>query len=229
MASSSNRLLIIGLIVFVLGAALVLVVTRSGDEEPAPAAQSQAQAAEATAPVPVAQPAAATEVRIPRPLALPDGYEALALTLDFSEAVAGLPAPGDRVNLFGVFQNHTPRALEASAAGQPVTDAAGSDVPEPAVKLLAANVEVLAATGAIAENAGGATTVVVAVDAASAEKLLYANAFEQLHATLVHTDAQVPQTSGVTAENVVGPATIDLRPADAAPAADTTATSGSDQ
>lgn len=224
MASSrSNRLLIIGLIVFVLGAALVLVFTRSSGDDDAPTAGDAATApADPSATVPAAQPAAATEIRIPRPLALPEGLEALALTLDFPQSVAGLPGPGDRVNLFGVFQNNTPERF--SSASDPAQAQAAT--PEPAVKLLAANVEVLAATGAIAENAGGATTIVVAVDADTAERLLYASAFERLHATLVRGDAAAPQTGGITADNVITDATIDLRTTEEP---DATATNGSDQ
>ena len=165
----SNRLLALGGIVTLLGAALVaavLMLQRPADpvsaappssgSEATPASDSRVSADDEAATVPVA----VAEV--------PDGLEAVALTVDFEGSVAGLPQVGDRVHVYGV----------------PASGASTSDDGGPIARLLE-DVEVLAVTGADHQTNGGNPTVVLGVEPSAVGATLSSHASGSVHLTLV--------------------------------------------
>lgn len=119
-----------------------------------------------------------------RTFEVPDGYEAMAIQLDFVAGGAGYVSPGDRVNVFGAFSTQYPIG-NASL---------------PRAELLISNVEVLDVdltvparrgttdTGA-ARLATDTVTFLVAVKTTDAEKLVFTTEFENLYATLLAKDA----------------------------------------
>lgn len=122
-----------------------------------------------------------------RTFAVPEGFEAVAVQIDFVPGGAGYVSAGDRVNLYGVFQ------------------AVAGDVPVPRAELLLTNVEVLDVDLTIpprrgtapadpsqpaAQRASGtAVTFLVAVRADDAEKVIYTTEFESLYASLTADEA----------------------------------------
>jgi Flp pilus assembly protein CpaB len=173
----SNRLLVAGGIVTLLGAALVLAVlylqrdaTPVAAQEPPPA--EEVQAAQQTA---------------PPPFEIPEGLEAVAVTVDFERSVAALPQAGDRVNVYVVFRNVS-------------TDAVGT---LPAVRRILADVPVLAITGASHSSNTGTPTVVLGLDPADVEAAIYLNVVEDVYFSLVQEDTEEsPETSGANAGTI---------------------------
>jgi pilus assembly protein CpaB len=123
-----------------------------------------------------------------RTFEVPEGFDAIAVQIDFVPGAAGYVNAGDRVNLYGVFKTIT------------------GDLPFPRAELLLTNVEVLdvdltipprrgTASTDPAQPAGGqrasatAVTYLLAVRADDAEKVIYATEFESLYATLTGDDA----------------------------------------
>lgn len=136
----SNRLLLVGAAVTVLGAALVLAVLfvqrpPTSPASPSTASETPVEAVEAPRVV-VAQEGgeAVTSFEIPK------GTSAVAFTVDFQRSVAGLPSAGDRVDVFG-------RAGDETDTIEQVLE----------------DVAVLTITGAAHESNGGSPTVVLAV------------------------------------------------------------------
>ena len=118
-----------------------------------------------------------------RAFEVPEGFEALAIQVDFVAGGAGYVNAGDRVNLFGAFDTQYP--LEA---------------PTPRSELLLSNVEVLdvsltvpARRGQVDNGAPRASgeniTFLLAVRTTDAETLIYATEFQALYATLTGDDA----------------------------------------
>lgn len=119
-----------------------------------------------------------------RTFEVPEGFEAVAVQIDFVPGAAGYVSPGDLVNLYGVF--NTP----------------SGDRPAPRAELLLTNVEVLdvdltipprrgtatqAADGSTSSPqraSGSAVTYLLAVRTDDAEKVIYQTEFERLYATL---------------------------------------------
>lgn len=136
-----------------------------------------------------------------RTFEVPQGYEAVAVQIDFVAGAAGYVDTGDRINLYGVF-----------------TTAAGA-APVPRAELLLTNVEVLdvnltipprrgtttadgSTTGSRA--AGSDVTYLLALRTADAEKVIYATEAESLYATLTADDAPpAGPTSGRDAESIL--------------------------
>lgn len=187
----ANRLLVAGGVVTLLGAALVLLVlmTQRGTTpstvaatDDAPAATAPVAVEESSTPVVVSQ----SEGQDPVTFEIPEGHEALALTVEFQRGVAGLPSAGDRVNVYGVFTQH-----------------AGDLVEElPGVRRVLADVEVLAVSGGAFSANGGTPTVVVAVTGEDAERAIYTHAAESIYLTLVGDDGASEPTDGVSAGNL---------------------------
>jgi pilus assembly protein CpaB len=118
-----------------------------------------------------------------RAFKVPDGFEAIAVQVDFVAGGAGYVNPGDRINLYGEF------------ATGPV-----GDHPLPRAELLLTNIQVLdvnltipARRGTIDPAAPRATgdnvTYLLAVKSADAEKVVYATEYQALYATLTAKDA----------------------------------------
>ncbi len=122
-----------------------------------------------------------------RTFEVPEGFEAVAVQIDFVAGAAGYVNPGDLINLYGLF---------SGTAGAAVT---------PRAELLLTNVEVLdvdltipprrgqatdpeAATSA--QRASGSTvTYLLALRTDDAEKVIFSTEFESLYATLTADDA----------------------------------------
>lgn len=197
--SSNSRLLAIGFAVLVVGVLLVLVIIRNADDEPAqpsPVAtegqQDQTgQPAEAETPL---TPEQLSTARLPLPLEVPEGTEAIAVRLAFDRAVAAIPAPGDRINVY--------RALATAADGEgPQVDTGGAagSLPDagPAGELLVPDTEVLAVTGPLPAANDGTLTVVLAVPSPQVPGLMPVATARQLWFTLLPSVDDEP-TEGAT-------------------------------
>jgi Flp pilus assembly protein CpaB len=138
-----------------------------------------------------------------RTFEVPEGFEALAVQIDFVPGGAGYVNPGDHINLYGIYK---------LAAG---------DQPIPRAELLLTNVEVLDVDLTIPPRRGNATTdpnntttnqrasstavtFLIAVRADDAEKVVYTTEFESLYASLTRDDAApAGPTSGRDGSNVL--------------------------
>ena len=119
-----------------------------------------------------------------RTFEVPEGYEAMALQLDFVAGGAGYVNPGDKINVYGAFSTQYP-------LGNAVL---------PRAELLLSNVEVLDVDLTVPARRGSADTTtarlstdtvtyLVAVKTVDAEKLVFATEFESIYATLTAKDA----------------------------------------
>lgn len=124
-----------------------------------------------------------------RTFEIPEGFEAVAVQIDFVAGAAGYVNPGDRINLYGLY-----------------TTGAG-DAPGPRAELLLTSVEVLdvdltipprRGTGGTtsdpsqpaAQRASGTTvTYLLALRTDDAEKVIYTTEFAGFYATLTADDA----------------------------------------
>lgn len=133
---------------------------------------------------------------------LPDGYEAVSVTVPFTDGDAGYVNVGDQINLYGVL------------ATTPVN---GSKLPR--AQLLLSNVRVLDVSRAIAANgatgdANGAArasadsvTYLLALKTNDVEKVIFATKFEGLYVSLTDgKTAPAGPTAGVGTDNVLGSA-----------------------
>lgn len=203
----STRLLAIG--VTILAAALVVLLLGMRDQ---PDPIVVADAAAATTAAADDEAAAATDAdgatvgelaedaqRLPAPLEVPDGHEAVAISSTYDAAVAALPAPGDRVNVYGVFQQGLPDELGGAGGEQADAD---TGVSKGVVRTLS-GVEVLGVSGATAETGGGTVTLVLALQPDDAERAIYLAGTEQVWFTLVGADHEAVEGRGVTRANVL--------------------------
>lgn len=121
-----------------------------------------------------------------RTFEVPEGFEAVAVQIDFVAGAAGYVDTGDRINLYGLFR---------TAAG---------DAPIPRAELLLTNVEVLDVnltipprrgtagtdgSNSTTRTAGSDVTYLLALRTADAEKVIFATEVESLYATLTADDA----------------------------------------
>jgi Flp pilus assembly protein CpaB len=137
-----------------------------------------------------------------RTFEIPEGYEAVAVQLDFVPGVAGYVNPGDLINLYGLY---------SGAVGDRLT---------PRAELLLTNVEVLdvdlsipprRGTAAVdpsqpaAQRASGsAVTYLLALRTEDAEKVIYTTEFANFYATLTRDEAPAAgPTPGRDADTVL--------------------------
>lgn len=137
-----------------------------------------------------------------RTFEVPEGFEAIAVQLDFVPGVAGYVNPGDRINLYGIFQT------------------IGGEAPLPRAELLLTNVEVLdvdlaipprrgsspdPSTGDAAQRASGSTvTYLLAMRPEDAEKAIFTTEFAGFYATLTADEAPpAGPTSGRDGTNIL--------------------------
>jgi len=122
-----------------------------------------------------------------RTFEVPEGFEAVAVQVDFVPGGAGYVTAGDHINLYGVFQTATGEALV------------------PRAELLLTNVEVLdvdltipprrgtapvdPSQPAAQRASGSAVTYLLALRADDAEKVIYQTEFESLYASLTADEA----------------------------------------
>lgn len=187
----SNRLLIAGGAVTLLGIGLALVVALGQGPSPdrsevaAPPAAATASGTTSEASV---TPVVATDEDGEPIFDVPEGMEAVAITLEFQRSIAGLVAPGDRVNVFGVF----------ASTEVEITDGV------PGVRRILADVPVLSVTGAEHASNGGAPTVVLALEPDEVETVIWTQTAESLYLSLVDEATEAsPDTGGVHAGDLL--------------------------
>lgn len=187
----SNRLLLVGVAVTLLGAALVLAllsvqrdrVAAPGDT-PAAAADGRRADRTGTDGTNGTDGGGVTDTA-PRVVVgtgddgggftLPEGTSAVAVTVDFQRSVAGLPTAGDRVDVYG--------RGDAPADGTPLEQLLG-------------DVEVLTITGAAHESNSGAPTVVLAVPVDEVADLLGSHLTDPVYLTLRGRGADALASAG---------------------------------
>ncbi len=148
---------------------------------------------------------------------VPEGFDGVAVTVDFTNGGAGYVAPGDTVNIYGLYGSPT----EGGDAGL-TTVGGGGDLLIPRTELALTNIRVLgvsdqaptaaqqqAATEG-AEATQGATegplTYFFALRPADVERLVQLDQFAGLYVSLTADDAPAAgDTPGVSGDNVNGP------------------------
>jgi pilus assembly protein CpaB len=135
---------------------------------------------------------------------VPEGFEAIAVSLNFPQGVAGYVNPGDRVNLYGSFKALNPQTGQTVVNGE-------------MAKLLMTNVRVLDVSKTIPTNGvtsdpnvptsrggDGSIVMLLAVRSADAERIVFMEEGQALYATLVREDAApAGPTDGATAQNIL--------------------------
>lgn len=172
--SSNARLLAVGVAVLVIGVILVLVIIRNTDDPaatPAPVATPTEQDGDEPSDRQTLSPEQLSTARLPLPLDVPDGTEAIAVRVNFMRSVAAIPTPGDLVALY---------RLPAAAGGDEGEDGDGPTAPTggtlpppgPDAQPLLPGAEVLAVTGPLPASNDGTITLVVAVPAQAVPSLM---------------------------------------------------------
>ncbi|MGH9022139.1 MAG: RcpC/CpaB family pilus assembly protein [Acidimicrobiia bacterium] len=195
----STQLLVLGLAAFVLGTGLVfLTLTSAKGGPPAGATTAPQQSRPRTAAETAAQLArdalankASPAIPVIRgaegELKLPPGKQAVAVSLPFVAGLAGHAKPGDLVNVYATVE----KVAEGGTPGQ---------VPYSRLVLQSVPVLDVEATGA---NGTGTATVLLALDAASAEQVIFLARFETAWLTLVPPAQPPAQTAGRNHQNLV--------------------------
>jgi len=184
-AARSSRLIAIGAIVCAVGVGGSVAAVRAADATAPPTSDAPVTAAPPDTGHPAAAPVAMDpETRLPNPLVVPDGHEAVAVQVAFDAGVAGVPGPGDRINVYGVFTSGRP--------GETATQAS----PGPQVQRVLVGVEVLGVAGGATPTTGGSPTYVLAVTPSQAEQVVFLHTAERLWMTLVGDDIDTATTGG---------------------------------
>lgn len=188
MQKRPNLLVMLGLAVFVLGTAMVLLVVRDdgGDEAAAAGPRTRGgpvAAGDATAvPIPAA----------PEPVAIPDGKRGVAVRTGFVPGVAGYVSAGDHVDVYAAMSKQAPARVELVL---------------PDVEVLDVSIEVAPrrSTGEEGERPSGSEiTYLLALDPVQAERVIFLTTNESLYLTLVPKGAPPVGTPGRTYDNVLG-------------------------
>lgn len=173
-ASNSNRLLLIGVLVFVVGVVLVLLVFWGlNNEEPTQVVTESPT--DSTQPQP--QPTVAGPIlRFPSPLEVPTDMEGVAIAMGSVRGLAATPIPGDMVNIYQL------QSVEAFLLEDPLDPVSPPILPDSAT-LLHPQIEVLAVSG----SPGGAeeVTFIIAVEPGDVAELLPLIEAKQLWFTLL--------------------------------------------
>ena len=118
-----------------------------------------------------------------RTFEVPEGYEALAVQVDFVAGAAGYVNPGDRINVYGAFSAQNPLGASTPRAELILTN----------VEVLDVNLTVPARRGQADSGApraaGENITFLLAVRTADAEKVIYLTEFQSIYASLTAEDA----------------------------------------
>lgn len=158
-------------------------------------------------------------------ISVPEGFDGVAITLPYTNGGAGYVAPGDTVNVYGVYGTSD----QAAGLGTPVTGAEAA--PLPRTELILTNVRVLdvdaqegasfqaaeqrSNTGAANTNAGrtadrGTLTYLLALRPADAERIVQVSSFANLYFSLTADDAPpAGDTAGSDGTSVNGPVSAD--------------------
>jgi Flp pilus assembly protein CpaB len=154
-------------------------------------------------------------------VSVPEGYDGVAVSLPFLNGGAGYVAPGDTVNIYGVYG-------QGDGAAGAATPDAGAEVRLPRTELILTNLLVLdvsAQEGRSIDNAAqtpeGETTVgraaqgapltyLLAVKPADAERLIQVSSFASAYVSLTAEGAPpAPDTPGADGGTVLGPVSSD--------------------
>jgi Flp pilus assembly protein CpaB len=134
-----------------------------------------------------------------RAFEVPEGYEAIAVQLDFVGGGAGYVNVGDRINVYGAFSDRYPLATQKPHSELLITN----------VEVLDVNLSIPARRGQAVEDASvprstsESITYLLAVRTADAEKLVFTTEFHSLYATLTAKDAPpAGPTPGRDGENI---------------------------
>lgn len=204
--SSNSKLLAIGVAVLVVGVLLVLVIIRNTDDgpaQPSPVAtdgQEQQEESPADSSTPLT-PEEFSSSRLPLPLEVPEGTEALAVRLPFDRSVAAIPAPGDRVSLYRFLSAAGDEApAEPAPQGQeppaPTGPTSSLPTPGPSSEQVLSEIEVLGVTGPLPAANDGVLTVVLAVPSPDVPGLMPLADDSQLWLTLLPTPDEEPTEAG---------------------------------
>ena len=171
--SSNARLLTIGVAVLVIGVILVLIIIRNTDDPaatPAPVATQTDQDGGGASDRETLSPEQLSTARLPLPLDVPEGTEAIAVRASFMRSVAAIPAPGDRVSLYRL----PPAAGDGEDGDDGPTAPTGATLPDPGpdAELVLTDSEVLAVTGPLPASNDGTITLVVAVPSADVPEVM---------------------------------------------------------
>jgi hypothetical protein len=172
----STILIALGAGMFVIAAAVAFLALGGDDDGDAgkPPEVTVATAAQDSE----SPPASVPNIRIP------DGKEAVSISVAAVPGMAGYVKTGDRINIFGTFKDRQPNS---TAKGLPLA------------KLILSNVQVLGVS-----NAGANVTYVLAVNADEAERVIYLASFEGIWLTLVRDGA--PAVGGTPGHNAANAA-----------------------
>lgn len=150
---------------------------------------------------------------------VPEGFDGVAITLPYTNGGAGYVAPGDTVNIYGLF------GQSDGAAGLATDPAAALTDPLPRTELLLTNVLVLDVSSQQAAStatppadpnapqttvgrdvAGAPLTYLLALRPADAERVVQVSSFAQLYVSLTADEAPpAGETNGVDGSTVNGP------------------------
>lgn len=157
---------------------------------------------------------------------IPEGTQAVAVTVGYTPAVAGYVGPGDRVNVYGLYRqvrNAVGSGTQPGQSAQPNAASGGFDANGPldAAKLLLPNVQVLDVSQEIApvtaqpvaDNANTTArtpgnppiTYLLALPADQAEKAIYFTTYNSLYLTLMPKDQAPSSTGGRTQADALRP------------------------
>lgn len=201
----STRLLAVGVVVLI-AALVVLLLSLRSQPEPVVVADAAPDLAATTDDTETTTAAAGTvgalaegEARLPSPLEVPAGHEAVAITSAYDRTVAALPVPGDTVNLYGVFRQGLPEELGGTArADDDEAPAAGKGV----VRVLS-GVEVIGVSGAEPDAGAGNVTLVLALQPDDAERAIYLAGIEEVWFSLVDADHEAVPGRGASLDTIL--------------------------
>lgn len=213
--TSNSRLLAIGFAVLVVGVVLVLLIVRNtGDDDPAqpsPVATEGQDGEEGDGPAEQQTPLTSEQLssaRLPLPLEIPEGTEAMAVRVPFDRSVAAIPAPGDLVNLYRHLAPGAEQEEQEEQEGEEGEDGAPvapptTSLPDrgPDAELALPEVEVLAVTGSLPAANDGTVTAVLAIPTSEVAGLMPLAHANELWFTLL------PASEDEAAEEPAAPAT----------------------
>ena len=184
----SNNILLIGVAVFFVGAALVFFGLRSSDK--AVATPQNQQPAAAVTPNPNVRtvnvgPAGVAGVTT---FTVPKGKQAVAVELPAVAGLAGYAKPGDTINIYATIKE---------SAGT-----TSSKLKNPISKLVLTGVKVLDVR-APAPGTAGTATYLLALDVFEAEKVIFYAKFESLWVALTAPDQKPVTTPGRGYQNAL--------------------------
>lgn len=159
---------------------------------------------------------AALIVRSSANITIPPGFEGLTLTVDYTRGGAGYLAPGDRVNLYGVFgpEPGTAAGVNPNSAPLPrtellLTNVLVLDVSEQAVSSTGA-AAAAGTTGAVRPVSDRPITFLLAMKPTDIERIVLMDSFGDIQLTQTAKDAPpTGNTDGASADNVLNPVSAD--------------------